>query len=405
MLESVKSRPWAIILAAGKGTRLSSHTGNVCKQFVLYKNKPLFWQSAITFASSSLINGFVFVFPSENFENYQKQLEQLCSNNILGVPWKATIGGETRRDSVYSALIQIPNLTDHVIIHDAARPFFKSELVFDICKMLDRGFSAVVPGIPVTDTIKICTDNNLDTVEQTLPREKLVAVQTPQAFSYPCLMKAHQDITFKDQNITDDAMLMEIAGHQVHIIKGDQDNIKITYPRDLKIFESGTEAPVPCSGFGYDVHRFGEGRPLKIGGVTIPGNLQIIAHSDGDVLLHALIDAILGCACLGDIGQLFPDNDPEFEGISSAILLKEVIARAEEAGFSIYQADLTLVAQKPRLGHFRDEIRKNVAQLLNLSPDKINIKTTTEEGMGFTGALEGIKAYVLVNGWKKNCLS
>ncbi len=128
MLESVKSRPWAIILAAGKGTRLSSHTGNVCKQFVLYKNKPLFWQSAITFASSSLINGFVFVFPSENFENYQKQLEQLCSNNILGVPWKATIGGETRRDSVYSALIQIPNLTDHVIIHDAARPFFNPSL-------------------------------------------------------------------------------------------------------------------------------------------------------------------------------------------------------------------------------------------------------------------------------------
>lgn len=405
MFEVVKSRPWAIILAAGKGTRLSSHTGNVCKQFVLYKNKPLFWHSAITLASSSLINGFVFVFPAENFENYQKQLEQLCFNNIPGVPWKATIGGETRRDSVYSGLIQIPNLTDHVIIHDAARPFFKAELVLDICKMLDRGFSAVVPGIPVTDTIKICTDNSLDTVEQTLPREKLVAIQTPQAFSYPCLMKAHQDMTLKDQNITDDAMLMEKAGHQVHVIKGDQNNIKITYPRDLEILESGTEAPHPCSGFGYDVHRFGEGRPLKIGGVTIPGNLQIIAHSDGDVLLHALIDAILGCACLGDIGQLFPDNDPEFEGISSAILLKEVIARAEDAGISIYQADLTLVAEKPRLGHFKDEIRKNVARLLNISSDKINIKATTEEGLGFTGALEGIKAYALVNGWKKNCSS
>lgn len=402
MFESTKSRPWAIILAAGKGTRLSSHTGNVCKQFILYKSKPLFWHSAITLASSSLINGLVFVFPATNFDNYQKQLEQLCTNNILGVPWKATIGGETRRDSVYSGLKQLPSLTDHVIIHDAARPFFKAELVFDLCKMLDKGFSAVIPGIPVTDTIKMCTDNSLERVGQTLPREKLVAIQTPQAFSYPCLMKAHQDITIKDQNITDDAMLMEKAGHQVYIVKGSPSNIKITYPEDLAILKSDTGGPISCSGFGYDVHRFGEGRPLKIGGVVVPGNLQIIAHSDGDVLLHALIDAILGCACLGDIGQLFPDNNPEFEGISSAILLKEVIARAEEAGVLIYQADITLVAQKPRLGHFRDEICKNIAQLLNLSSDKINIKATTEEGLGFTGALEGIKAYAIVNGWRNS---
>lgn len=400
MYASIKSRPWAIILAAGKSTRFSSSPGNVKKQFILYKNKPLFWQSAITLASSSLIDGIIFVFPATNFEKYQKQLAQLCSNNFLGVPWKTTIGGDTRRDSVYSGLKQIPISAAHVLVHDAARPFFKADLVYNLCKMLDKGFSAVVPGIPVTDTIKMCANENLDTVEQTLPREKLIAVQTPQAFSAPGLIKAHQDISLKNQNITDDAMLMEKAGYLVHIVKGDSNNIKITYPEDIEMLNSTTEIPVFYSGFGYDVHRFGPGRPLKLGGVVMPGNLQIIAHSDGDVLLHALIDAILGCACLGDIGQLFPDNAPEYEGISSAILLKEVIAKAEEAHIHIYHADLTLVTQKPRLEHFKDEMRKNVAKLLNLTPDAINIKASTEEGLGFTGSCEGIKAYAIVNGRK-----
>lgn len=400
MLEPIKSRPWAIILAAGKGSRLASQTGNIPKQFILFKNKPLYWYSAQKFSSSSLISGLVIVFPRENFEEYIAVLENLNTNNALGLPLKTAIGGPERGDSVYSGLLQIPSNSEHVIIHDAARPFFKNELIANLCKMLDRNIPAVIPGIPVTDTIKICEDSNLAIVKKTLPRDKLIAVQTPQAFKTACLLEAYKKNSLNSICITDDAVLMENNGYKVSVIRGDPTNIKITYSKDLAMLQS-VPKDVPCSGFGYDVHRYGVGRVLKLGGIEIPGNIQIIAHSDGDVLLHALMDAILGCGGLGDIGQIFPDDDPVYDGISSAVLLNEVLSLAEKAGIKIYQADLTLVAQKPHIGKYKDEIRKNIARLLNLPKDKINLKATTEEGLGFTGAVEGVKAYALVNCWRK----
>ena len=155
--------------------------------------------------------------------------------------------------------------------------------------------------------------------------------------------------------------------------------------------------PRPCTGMGYDVHRYGPGRPLKLGGVPIPDGPEVVAHSDGDVLLHALMDALLGCAGLGDIGRHFPDNQARFEGISSAVLLDQVLEMLYGAGVTLCHADLTIVAQAPRLSPFREEIRKNVARLLGLDKAHVNLKATTEEGLGFTGRAEGIKAYAVVS--------
>lgn len=155
--------------------------------------------------------------------------------------------------------------------------------------------------------------------------------------------------------------------------------------------------PRPCAGMGYDVHRYGPGRPLKLGGVLIPGGPEVVAHSDGDVLLHALMDALLGCAALGDIGQHFPDSQARYEGISSAVLLDQVLEMLRGAGLELSHVDLTIVAQTPRLSPFREEIRKNVARLLGLDTARVNLKATTEEGLGFTGRSEGIKAYAVVS--------
>lgn len=400
MYEPIKSRPWAILLAAGKGTRISSSANDIPKQFILYKNKPLYWHSALKMSFSAVIGGIIFVFPQAFFETESARLNKLCINNSFSIPWKAVIGGETRNDSVAAGLAHIPVSVSHILIHDAARPFFKTSLLKEICRKLDDGFKAVIPGIPVVDTIKLCKINEPDKVEKTLPRDRLLAIQTPQAFDAIEIRNAHQAATTNLSNVTDDACLIEKAGHEVCIVPGDPENIKITYPADLSLLTSRNNNLIPCSGFGYDAHRFGPGRVLKLGGIEIPGDLQIIAHSDGDVLLHALMDAILGCACLGDIGQFFPDHDPKYEGISSSILLQHILLEVDRLGVKIYHVDLTLVAQKPRIANFRQAIQKNLARLLDLSLEMVNFKATTEEKMGFTGSMEGIKAYAIVNAWR-----
>lgn len=194
---------------------------------------------------------------------------------------------------------------------------------------------------------------------------------------------------------------MEAHGHPVLVVPGEAANIKITHPEDLALLEERSPVmPVPRVGMGYDVHRYGSGRPMKLGGIIIPNAPEVIAHSDGDVLLHALMDALLGCAALGDIGRLFPDADARFDNISSAVLLDDVLERFRDAGLTLCHVDLTVVAQTPKLAPHREEIRKNVARLLGLGTDSVNIKATTEEKLGFTGACEGIKAYAVATAFQ-----
>lgn len=387
-------KAWAIILAAGSGSRMAG-AGGMPKQFLPFSGYPLYWQSALAFARCACIEGIVFVFPGKYLEREAGNITRFYEKDNPGVLYRIAAGGSTRRESASNGLAQVPLSCQKIMIHDAARPFLEPELVWRLYNSLESDYAAVIPGMAVTDTIKLATAG---IVEQTPPRDKLYAIQTPQIFRANLLREAHAASSGFDA--TDDSSLLELLGYKVRIIEGSEDNIKITTPRDLEMLEKREKLPMPCNGFGYDVHKFGSGRPLKLGGINIPGDYELMAHSDGDVLLHALIDAILGCACLGDIGSHFPDKDPKYDGISSAILLENSLVLAREKGVCICHVDLTIVAQKPRLGPWKKEIAKNVARLCSLPANCVNIKATTEEGLGFTGRVEGIKAYALVSASK-----
>ncbi|WP_301188121.1 2-C-methyl-D-erythritol 4-phosphate cytidylyltransferase, partial [uncultured Desulfovibrio sp.] len=359
--------PWAILLAAGSGSRLAAALQGGAKQFLLWEGAPLYWRSAQVLSQSAVVGGIVFVFPEDCRHAEAERLAGLVARDDPGIPWCVVSGGPLRQDSVRLGLAAVPAAVRHVLVHDAARPFLTAALVRRVCAGLGDGYPAVIPGLPVKDTIKLVDAAAPELVVRTPARECLRAVQTPQGFDAALLRAAHARACADGMRATDDAALMEAMGHPVRIIPGEADNVKITTPEDLALLRAPASAPLPCTGLGYDVHRYGNGRPLRLGGVEIPGAPGVLAHSDGDVLLHALMDAILGCAALGDIGQHFPDSDPALEGISSALLLDHVLELATGAGIRICHVDLTIVAQRPRLAPWREEIRANVATLLGLA--------------------------------------
>lgn len=384
------------MLAAGSGSRFARAAGGTPKQYLPWKNRPLYWHSAKTLAACPHVRGIVFVFPPEDCEKQAEQIRRLDALDNLGLEWKIAPGGPTRLDSVRNGLALVPLSCNHVLAHDAARPFLSASLTARVCEALKGGAKCVVPAIAVTDTIKIVRQDDPGAIERTLPRERLYAAQTPQGFAARELRLAHEFALRQGLSATDDASLLEMMGIGTRICPGEAANVKITNPADMELLQE-KNMPMPRCGFGYDAHRYGRGRPLKLGGIAIPGDFEVVAHSDGDALLHALMDAICGCAALKDIGELFPDTDPRLEGISSAILLDRTLQLARERGLRLVNADLTIVAQKPRLRPFRDEICRNIARLLNLPLSCVNVKATTEEGLGFTGRLEGIKAYAVVS--------
>ena len=385
---------WGVILAAGQGTRMAKATGGEAKQFLPYRGAPLWWSSAMAMAASPLIHGLVFVFPEERLEEAKNEALRLNAGHSCGVPFRFAAGGDRRQDSVRHGLDALPESCEKVLVHDGARPFVSTALVTRLALALDEeGTDGAVPGLAVTDTIKETDENGR--ITRTPPRETLRAVQTPQAFFTEELRTAHARAEEEGRTVTDDASLMEYCGKTVRVVEGEETNVKITHPRDLALL-TPPSMPLPCCGYGYDVHAYGGNRPLMLGGVEIGGEYLIRAHSDGDVLLHALMDAVLGCFAGGDIGRLFPDSDPAFENIASSVMLDHVLTLAAEAGVRLVHADLTVVAQKPKLAPRADAIRRNVARLLDLPLDHVAFKATTEEKLGFTGELLGIKAVVLV---------
>jgi 2-C-methyl-D-erythritol 4-phosphate cytidylyltransferase/2-C-methyl-D-erythritol 2,4-cyclodiphosphate synthase len=385
-------KPWALIMAAGRGSRLAASLDGARKQLLFWRGMPLYWHSALAMSRSAVVGGLILVFPEEFLHEEEKRLRELRKTSDPGLPCLITAGGERRQDSVRRGLAALPPHTRRVLVHDAARPFAGPGLIRRVCAALDRE-DAVIPALPVADTIKLIENSH---VSATLPRENLIAAQTPQGFDAGLLARAHERASERGLAATDDAALMEDAGHRVRVIAGEPKNVKITNPEDLAML---AEAPAsrPCAGMGHDVHRYGGNRPLVLGGVLIPGGPKVLAHSDGDALLHALMDALLGCAGLGDIGQHFPDGESLFENISSAVLLSEVLEMTRNAGIRPTHADMTIVAQIPRITPWREEIRNNVARLLNLPSECVNLKAGTEEGMGFTGRCEGIKTYAIVS--------
>lgn len=302
---------------------------------------------------------------------------------------KVVVGGEERRASVWLGLQQMEAGTDIVLIHDAARPFISHRLI-DACLAAIRQYGAAVVARPLTDTVKRATPDGA--VAATVPRAEMWGAQTPQGFRADLLLRVYQRAIAEHWPATDDAALVERAGYRVQLVEGEAMNFKITHAEDLVLAERLLRA-TPRSGFGYDVHRLAPERALVLGGVTIPYTLGLLGHSDADVLTHAIIDAFLGAAALGDIGQHFPDSDARFRGISSITLLREVTGILAEAGYNPYQVDATLAAQAPRIAPFIPAMRACLAAALALAVDRVSIKATTTEGLGFVGTGDGMAAY------------
>jgi 2-C-methyl-D-erythritol 4-phosphate cytidylyltransferase/2-C-methyl-D-erythritol 2,4-cyclodiphosphate synthase len=384
---------WAIILAAGQGKRLAEIKEK--KQFLQWRERPLYWHSAQSFSRVPDIKGVIFVFPEEAVESQEEIIRVLSQTDNLGLECRIAAGGRERQDSSFQGLQRLPRDCTHVLIHDAARPLISATCTQRVIQALKQGARGVVPGLPVTETIKQAEGSCL----ATLPRDRLYAVQTPQGFERKAIEEGHRMQRQCSKPVTDDAALLEISGQPVQLVQGDPENIKITHSQDLMRLRQADPSPGrTCIGWGYDVHRFGSGKPLKLGGIPISSGPEVQAHSDGDVLLHALIDALLGCLAQGDIGDHFPDSNPALENINSGILLQETLDLVREQHLILEHVDLTLITQIPRIAPWKQQIKKNLLALLDCEPGQLNLKATTEEGLGFTGEKQGIKAVAQVIG-------
>lgn len=372
---------WAIIMAAGSGTRMGLGRNKV---LVPVAGKSALERSVAAF--SGLVDGTIVVINPEDIEI------------IRGMELAAQIvsGGTTRQQSVLAGLRALPGDADIVLIHDAARPNISTQVILR-CLLSARTFGSGVASVPVKDTIKQTGAEGYVIV--TPSRDALRAAQTPQAFSAQGLRQAIETLEARGETATDDAGAMEAVGLPVRLVDGDYTNIKLTTPEDMRMLEAlfggGGESRIPRVGHGFDVHRLVDSRTLILCGVSIPYEKGLLGHSDADVALHALMDALLGAAGLGDIGRHFPDTEKQYEGISSLLLLERVNDMLAERGFSVQNVDITIIAQRPKLRPYIDEMTKRTAHALGLHTEKVNIKATTTEGLGFEGEGLGISAHAL----------
>jgi len=372
-----KKKIVAIIVAAGAGTRMNS---GIPKQCMIVDGKPMLLKTAEVFQTSGCIDEIIIVTSSVLLEEMREMLQK------EGIRAALTCGGKQRQDSVYAGLKILPQDTDYVIIHDAARPYVTHELIREVIQAAFEE-SAAVCAVPVKDTIRMKNFKQADSV--TLDRTALYAVQTPQAFEKELILSAYEKAYEDGFYGTDDAVLVEKIGKPVAIIPGAYENIKITTKEDLQV---GFEQFSVRVGTGFDVHMFCENRKLILGGVEIPFERGLAGHSDADVLVHAVMDALLGAAGCGDIGMHFPDKEKQYKDISSLILLSNVSDLITQKGFAVGNIDATVIAQKPKIAFYRKEMIAAVANALKISEDRVTIKGTTTEGLGFTGREEGIAA-------------
>ncbi len=382
----------AIIAAAGQGKRMGLKRNKI---FVPLFHEPIIVQTVKALANSQLIDQFIIVTDPQEVLEVQALVLQ-CG---LTKPCRIVAGGSERQYSIANALAVAP---DHglLLIHDGARPLIDSGTIEKVIIAAELSQAAVV-GVPVKDTVK-CVKNGM--VVATPDRQLLWSVQTPQVFDAKIIKLAYRQAAEQGFLGTDDASLVEKLGVKVVMVEGKYENIKITTPEDITVARALFASPVapPRIGFGYDVHAFAEGRPLILGGVTIPYHLGLAGHSDADVLLHAIKDALLGAVGLGDIGRHFPDCDPAYKGISSLLLLGKVFNLLKERCYLVNNVDVTIVAQQPKLAPFVEQMNQNIAQKLDIELDQVNVKATTTEGLGFAGRKEGIAAYAIVSVLKRS---
>jgi 2-C-methyl-D-erythritol 4-phosphate cytidylyltransferase/2-C-methyl-D-erythritol 2,4-cyclodiphosphate synthase len=373
----------AIIAAGGRGSRFGADRP---KQLLELGGRSMLQRSLETFLGTPRITDVVLALPSDVFVAPPVFVRH---DRVRIVE-----GGARRQDSVARAFAQVTMQAEIVVIHDAARPFVTHALIE---RTIDAAveYGAAIAATAARDTVKRGTAEGL--VAGTLPREEIFLAQTPQAFRTRVLRDALA-LGTRGVDATDEAMLAEQAGHPVRLVEGDAQNIKITTPEDLALAEhllSSTEAPLLRIGNGYDLHRLVAGRPLVLGGVTIPFEKGLEGWSDADAVCHAITDAILGAAGAGDIGRHFPDTNQAWRGANSIILLRQAARIVGEAGFRIVNLDVVVIAERPKLLSYVDEMRANVASAIGIAPAQVSIKGKTNEGLDSVGRGESISAHAV----------
>ena len=374
---------YALVLAAGRGTRFG---GTLPKQYLPLGGSSVLRHAVTAFATHERIDGVMLTVRPEDRRDYDAAMTGL---DLL----PPVAGGAERQDSVRLGLEALaahrPSL---VLIHDGARPFPGAALIDRVLDALERA-PAAIPGLPLGDTIKrVAGESIIGTVDRT----GLWRVQTPQAFHFGAILDAHR--AAEGQALTDDAAVAEAAGLMPLIVAGSEENLKVTTAGDLAAAERliASRSLYPLGdirvGQGFDVHPFGPGDRLMVCGVDIPHSAGVVGHSDSDVGLHALTDAILGAIGAGDIGTHFPPSDPQWKGASSDRFLAHAVGLVRAKGGSIAALDVTIVCERPKIGPYRAAMVERVAAISAIAPDRVSVKATTTERLGFTGRGEGIAA-------------
>jgi 2-C-methyl-D-erythritol 4-phosphate cytidylyltransferase/2-C-methyl-D-erythritol 2,4-cyclodiphosphate synthase len=380
----------AIITAGGIGRRMGGVTP---KQFLSLGGIPILVRTVRAFLSAACCPTIIVTVPAPHLA----EATALLTSHGLAHACRVVVGGETRQESVLAGLNALPDEAGVVLVHDGVRPLVSRETILHCLEAACR-VGAAICAIPVKDTLKEVRDG---CIGRTVDRARLWRAQTPQAARVDLLRQAYLAAAREGFVGTDEASLLERIGCPVAVVPGSETNIKITLPEDIAmahaLLATREQTPPPLAiGHGYDAHRLVADRVLVLGGVTIPHTLGLLGHSDADCLTHALCDALLGAIGQGDLGRHFPDTDPQYRGISSLKLLSRVIALAAEQGFALANADLTVIAQRPKLAPFIPAMAQNLAEVCRVPTSAINIKATTTETMGFTGREEGIACHAVV---------
>lgn len=382
----------AVIAAGGTAQRMLGQN----KQTMKVAGVPVLARSILAMAAVEQIKEIVVVSRPESFEEILSWKEQYHLPNFI-----LTSGGESRQQSVKNGIEKLSDKVEYYVIHDGARPFANKELVLR-CLQNAVKYRAATAAVPVKDTVKKASEEGF--IAQTPERKYLYLAQTPQIFESKLYRQALQKAQEEGKDVSDDCQLVEAMGCPVFLSMGDYRNIKITTPEDREVAEvfaaemdkkeEREKARMEIrTGHGYDVHKLVEGRKLILGGVEIPWEKGLLGHSDADVLLHAVMDSLLGAAALGDIGKHFPDNDPAFLDADSRKLLQHVVEIIEKEGYSISNIDCTVIAQKPKLKDYISRMCQNIADTCHINVNQVNVKATTEEKLGFTGSGEGMSAH------------
>lgn len=371
-----------IIVAAGRGQRARAERP---KQYIPLCGKTILERSITAFMQVPQIDLIQCVIHQDDRQLYEQATQDMTLLDPI-------LGGECRQQSVLNGLQSLGiHEPDLVLIHDAARPFVSPKQIEDILTAAAE-YGAVIPTLPVTDTIKEISGHN---IKKTIDRSILTRAQTPQAFRYKLIFMAHKRM--EGHQMSDDSAIAESCGIQVLTLEGEENNIKITTGEDVRKAENMIKESLTDnrSGLGFDVHAFEEGDQVILGGVKIPHDQKLKGHSDADVALHAVTDALLGAIGAGDIGQHFPPGDDQWKNASSDIFLKHAVQLIKDNGGIISNIDLTIICEAPKIAPHSPEIRQNIANILNLEPSRVSIKATTTESLGFTGRREGIAAQAI----------